>query len=114
MALASGGGKRVDGLLKTQALISSLCFVEIKRHDTPLLQSKPYRPGVWSPSTELVGGVAQLHETVASAVSAVGDQLRPTGEAGDPTGEDIFNVQPRSFLVVGSLAEMQVEQTCCM
>ena len=30
-------GKRSDALMKTRGLISSLCFVEIKRHDTPLL-----------------------------------------------------------------------------
>ena len=65
-------GKRVDGLLKTQALISSLCFVEIKRHDTPLLQSKPYRPGVWSPSTELVGGeLNSMRRSPAPCLSSV-------------------------------------------
>ena len=29
-------GKRADALLKTQALISSLCFVDIKKHTTDL------------------------------------------------------------------------------
>jgi hypothetical protein len=40
-------GKRVDGLMKTMGAISSLCFVEIKIHDTPLL-SREHRPGCWS------------------------------------------------------------------
>ena len=34
-----GSGKRADAVLKTQAQISSLCFVEIKHHHTPLLAS---------------------------------------------------------------------------
>jgi len=42
-------GKRVDALMKTRGLISSLCFVEIKTHETALLQKKPYRPGCWAP-----------------------------------------------------------------
>ena len=37
-------GKRTDALLKTRGYISSLCFVEIKTHTTPLLHNKePYR-----------------------------------------------------------------------
>ena len=85
--------------------MSSLCFVEIKRHDTPLLGSAPYRPGAWSPSSELVGGVAQIQTTVHSAVEAIGHKLMPDNELGDPTGEVLLNIEPRSCLVVGTLAE---------
>ncbi len=34
-------GKRVDALMKSRSVISSLCFVEIKTHKTPLLSAKP-------------------------------------------------------------------------
>ncbi len=100
-------GKRVDGLLKTQALISSLCFVEVKRHDTKLLEGKSYRPDVWPPSQELSGGVAQLQETVRAAVDQLTATYRPDRADGKPTGEELYNIQPRSFLVIGSLGEFK-------
>ncbi|TXM64829.1 DUF4263 domain-containing protein [Methylobacterium sp. WL12] len=103
----AGPGKRADGLLKTHAHLSSLAFVEVKRHDTPLVRPSPYRPGVWSASEELAGGVAQSHETVRSAGEKLGERLRPVDSLGDPTGEDLFNVQPRAFLVVGQLSEFR-------
>lgn len=103
----TGPGKRADGLMKTQALINSLCFVEIKRHDTQLLSNASYRAGAWPPSLELSGGVAQSHATVHGALSAIGHTLRPTDSAGDPTGEILFNIEPRSYLIVGSLNEFK-------
>lgn len=103
----TGPGKRSDGLMKTRGIISSLCFIEIKRHDTALLGPTPYRPGAWSPSAELAGGVAQMQTTVHQAVEAIGQKLSPQDEMGDPTGEALFNIEPRSCLVVGSLGEFQ-------
>ena len=103
----TGPGKRSDALMKTRGIVSSLCFVEIKRHDTPLLGSSPYRSGAWSPSAELAGGVAQIQATVHSAVEAIGNKLTPESEIGDPTGESLFNIEPRSCLVVGTLEEFQ-------
>lgn len=103
----SKAGKRADALLKTRAEISALCFVEIKRPDTPLLSSKPYRAEVWQPSSELVGGLAQVQITVNSAFEELGRKLTPTDEEGNPTGEMLFNIAPRSFLVVGSLDQFK-------
>jgi len=103
-------GKRVDGLLKTQALISALCFVEVKRHDTRLLETRPYRPDVWPPSQELSGGVAQLQETVRSAVEQLTATYRPDNASGEPTGEELYNILPRSFLVIGSLGEFKTDE----
>lgn len=102
-------GKRVDGLLKTRGLISSLCFAEIKTHKTSLLQSKPYRAGCWAPSNELAGGVCQTQGTVASAVDSIQAKLEMTDENGNPTGEEAFNYMPKSFLVIGSLDEFTHE-----
>lgn len=56
----AGKGKRADGVLKTRGALSSLCFVEIKRHDTSLLKPETYRADSWQPSDQLVGGVAQV------------------------------------------------------
>ncbi|WGJ15774.1 DUF4263 domain-containing protein [Methylocapsa sp. D3K7] len=106
----AGSGKRSDGLMKTRGLIGSLCFVEIKRHDTPLLDPKPYRPAAWAPSPELCGGVAQVQATVQEAVQNIGRKLAPMNDYGDPTGEILFNIEPRSFLVIGSLDQFVATQ----
>ena len=98
-------GKRVDALLRTRGVISSLCFVEIKTHKTELLQSKPYRSDCWAPSDELAGGVAQVQGTVALAAESIRTKLSLKDEAGNPTGEEAFNYLPKSFLVVGSLEQ---------
>ena len=101
----TGPGKRADALLKTQGAVKSLCFVEIKRHDTPLLAPQAYRSGAWPPSTELAGGVAQVQATVQDAVEQIGRTLVPTIANGGPTGELLFNVLPRSFLIAGNMAQ---------
>ena len=100
-------GKRSDALMKTLGIVNSLCFIEIKRHDTALLGSHFYRADAWPPSAELVGGVSQLQTTVHAAIESIGQKLLPRDELGDPTGEILFNIEPRSCLVVGSLAEFK-------
>jgi hypothetical protein len=103
-------GKRSDAIMKTRGIINSMCFVEIKRHDTDLVASAQYRPGVWSPSSELAGGVSQVQRTVHSAVESLGQKLQPTDDDGAPTGEILFNIEPRSVLVIGSLQQFQTER----
>lgn len=100
-------GKRADALMKTRGLVSSLCFVEIKVHTTKLLAATKtaYRAGCWAPSPELVGAVAQSQGTVHGAVKNIGDKYSGRDDSGAPTGEAAFNIQPRSFLVIGSLDE---------
>lgn len=102
-------GKRVDALMKTRGIISNLCFIEIKTHETKLLESKSYRSGCWAPSKELAGAVAQVQGTVASAVESLSSEINITDENGNPTGEEVFNYQPKSFLVIGSLSEFTGE-----
>lgn len=98
-------GKRIDALLRTRGVISSLCFVEIKTHQTELLQKQAYRSGCWAPSDELSGGVSQVQGTVALASESIRTKLSLTDTSGSPTGEEAFNYMPKSFLVVGSLQE---------
>lgn len=102
-------GKRSDALLKTRGVISSLCFVEIKTHKTELLQNRSYRPGCWAPSLHLAGGVAQVQGTVMLAVESIREKLSIFDDKGDPTGEEIFNYMPKSFLVVGNLDEFRTD-----
>ena len=99
-------GKEADAVMKTRAEVSSLCLVEIKRHDTDLL-SVEYRPGVWAASNHLVGGISQSQETVRAAVAELSAPFRPKSKSGDPTGEEIFGFEPRSYLVIGNLAEFR-------
>lgn len=60
-------GKTVDALMMIRGIISSLCFVEIKTHETKLLDSNSYRAACWVASKELIGAIAQIQETVSIA-----------------------------------------------
>jgi hypothetical protein len=98
-------GKRADGVLKSRGAIAALCFVEIKKHSTALVRSHQYRPSCWAPSDELAGAIVQCQVTVEQVIRKAIEKLEPLEESGDPTGEQIFTYQPRSFLIVGSLDE---------
>lgn len=100
-------GKRVDALLKSRAIASTLCFVEIKHHKTELLSKHPYRPGCYAPSTEMSGAVAQIQATVSYSAESMFGRRGVIGADGFPTGEEVFNFAPRSFVVVGSLDEFR-------
>ena len=102
-------GKRVDAIMKTKGIISNLCFIEIKTHETDLLESKAYRSGCWAPSKELAGAISQVQGTVASAVENLSNKINPNDKEGNPTGEEIFNYQPKSYLVIGSMSEFVSE-----
>jgi len=102
-------GKRADGLMKSRGIINSLCFVEIKKHNTGLLENNPYRPGCWAPSKELAGAVAQVQGTVAAAMHRLYGLIRPNDKDGNPTGEEVFNFKPRAFIVAGDLSEFTSE-----
>lgn len=99
----AGPGKRTDALLKTKGALSSICFAEIKTHETPLLGERPYRSGCWAPSKELAGGISQIQGTVAEACQRIQSRLLPTDIYGAPSGEELFAFQPRSYLIVGDL-----------
>lgn len=98
-------GKRVDALLKTKALASTLCFVEIKTHRSPLLDNKPYRAGCWPVSDELAGATSQIQGTVSYAFETIFGKREISDSDGFLTGEEVFNFQPRSFVVIGSLSQ---------
>ncbi|RCK39403.1 Shedu immune nuclease family protein [Thalassospira xiamenensis] len=103
------GGKRVDALLKSRGAISSLCFVEIKKHNTNLLSDREYRSDCWSPSNDLVGGVAQVQATIASTTKSIREKLSVTDDSGNPTGETAFNYQSKGYLVIGNLQSLRVD-----
>src|SRR5690606_29049079 len=74
-----------------------------------LLEAKPYRSGCWAPSKELAGAIAQVQGTVASAVENLSSRINPSDSEGNPTGEEIYNYQPKSYLVIGSMGEFVSE-----
>lgn len=102
-------GKRPDAVLKTRAAISALCLVEIKKHTEKLLKESQYRSGTWAPTAELSGAVAQTQENIRVALDEMGSLHHLTDANGNPTGEELAVVQPRSFLVIGNLEEFQSE-----
>lgn len=105
----TGPGKRVDALLKSHAMLSTTCFVEIKRHDTDLVSTSSYRSGVWQPSAELAGAVAQIQGTVSAALEQWRAYEAITTASGEPTGETLFTTEPRSFVICGNLGEFRAE-----
>lgn len=105
----TASGKRVDALLKTRGLISALSFGEIKTHKTFLLKqlAHPYRNESWQISDELAGGIAQVQKSVQASLNIINERTDLKDSSGKPTGETVFLYQPKSFIVVGSLAEFQ-------
>lgn len=100
-------GKRTDALMKTRGLINALCFGEIKTHVTELLKitKTSYRPEIWSISEELAGGVAQVHRTIQKSIKNIQTKTEVKDEEGNITDEQLFLYSPKSFLIIGSLAE---------
>lgn len=102
-------GKRVDALLHSAGALSSICLVEIKRHDTELMEPHSYRAGAWRASKELTGGIAQSHANVASMLREH-EVLTHRDKSGFTTGKTAYVCRPRSYLIIGSLTEFTREQ----
>lgn len=105
----TGAGKRIDAIMRSRAMISSLLFCEIKRHDTRLLHSTAYRPpDVYRPSEELSGGTAQLQKTVRKAIRGFATQVQNlTDDDGSPTGVDFSTTHPRQVMLIGNMNEFR-------
>ena len=102
-----GAGKRIDAIMRSKGLISSMLFCEIKTHDTELLAKNPYRAGVYQASKDLGGGVAQVQKTVSKAQQLISSQFltRIYEEDGTPTDVELSTTRPRQVVVIGSLRE---------
>ena len=101
-------GKRIDALMKSKGIVSSLCFAEIKTHKAKLLNAE-YRPAVYPPSNEVSGGISQIQKTVQSSLENLVNKVSPADKSGNPTGKEIFMYRPKSFLLIGKLEEFQTE-----
>ncbi|MFD8440640.1 Shedu anti-phage system protein SduA domain-containing protein [Streptomyces microflavus] len=102
-----GSGKRIDAIMRSKGLISSMLFCEIKTHDTELLARTPYRAGVYQASKELGGGVAQVQKTASKAQQHISREFltRIYEDDGTPTGVELSTTRPRQVVVIGSLRE---------
>ena len=105
--LFGGAGKRIDAIMRSKGLISSMLFCEIKTHETELLARTPYRSGVYQASKELGGGVAQVQKTASKAQQLISRKFlaRIYEEDGTPTGIELSTARPRQVVVIGSLRE---------
>jgi hypothetical protein len=99
-------GKTIDGFLMTRAAVSQYVLVEIKASRTALLQSDQYRSGCWAVSGELSNAVTQTHKTVFEFTR---DNFRTVlkDEDGNDTGEVVYSVRPRSYLVIGNMEQLR-------
>ncbi|MFI6586057.1 Shedu anti-phage system protein SduA domain-containing protein [Embleya sp. NPDC050493] len=102
-----GAGKRIDAIMRSKGLISSMLFCEIKTHGTELLSKTAYRAGVYQASKELGGGVAQVQKTASKAKQLIAGRLltRIYEEDGTPTDIELSTTRPRQVVVIGSLRE---------
>lgn len=106
-ARIDSAGKRTDALLRTNGVIRSMAFAEIKHHRTPLLANTSYRSASWGPSREVAGAVVQVQQTVRMAVRDLGEFVEDRASDGSRSGTGTFITQPKAFLVVGNLSQLQ-------
>jgi hypothetical protein len=98
------GSKRSDFLLSTQGAVKFFALAEIKRPDTELLNSRPYRgDDVYSIGSELNGGMAQLRSYLQTWET---DGSRTEKNRDRFEGQGIYTVQPRGILVIGHLNQL--------
>ncbi|MCH7663183.1 MAG: DUF4263 domain-containing protein [Chloroflexi bacterium] len=83
-------GKRVDALLKTRGIISSLCIAEIKTPSTKLIAGTAYRPDSWAISSPLAGGIAQSQRSIQMASTNIPNRYHSRDDIGNPVGEEII------------------------
>lgn len=108
----NSSGKRIDALMKTRGIISSFCFGEIKTHTTDLLKQvkDPYRGESWAISDELAGAIAQTQKSVQKSIKELLTKIEIKDKLGNPTGEQVFLYQPKSFVIIGNLSEFKTNK----
>ena len=104
----SSSGKRVDALLSRRGLIEATCFVEIKKHNTQLLEKEQYRSECYPISKEVSGGISQIQKSIQKSLSSLKEKIQLTDDDNNPT-KSVYNYQPKGYLVVGSLSEFDTE-----
>jgi hypothetical protein len=106
-ATHNNAGNRVDALMRTRAAISQYVLIEIKKASTDLLRKSPYRSGCWAVSSEVSDAVSQIQKTVFDFTANQTPKIQTATEDGYRTGEEIYRIQPKSYLVIGSLGTLK-------
>lgn len=99
-------GKRADAFLVSNGLLRSVALAEIKHPDTPLLAKDQYRSDVYGISRQFSGAIAQAQETVRAAKESLAGWIAERDSEGGNTGDGAYLVEPRSFLVIGSMSDL--------
>ncbi|OFK33261.1 Shedu immune nuclease family protein [Corynebacterium sp. HMSC064E08] len=99
-------GKRADAFLVSNGLLRSVALAEIKHPNTPLLTRDQYRSDVYAISREFSGAIAQAQETVRAAKEGLAGWIAERDDEGGNTGDGAYLVEPRSFLVIGSMSDL--------
>jgi hypothetical protein len=99
------GGQRGDTLASTVGDVNFTVLVEIKTPKTPLLTgTEEVRSGAWSLSKDLTDALVQLQANTDTwnRQGSLQEDNRDRLEA-----QDVFTVQPKGILVIGTLSEVQ-------
>ncbi|MNC63936.1 hypothetical protein D3C75_1140980 [compost metagenome] len=81
-----------------------MCFVELKTHLTPLLDTQ-YRNECWTISKELSGAISQIQKYKYKAIKAISSRTDIKNKDGNPAGENIYNYHPKAIIIIGYLHE---------
>ena len=100
-------GNRVDALMRTRAAISQYVLIEIKTPSAPLVKTGSYRTGCWAVTSELTEAVSQIQKTAYDFTANQFDRVALEDSAGRRTGEEVFRIQPKTYLVTGNLADLK-------
>ncbi len=103
----TASGNRVDALMRTKAVISQYVLIEIKTPSVRLLQSKEYRSGCWAVTQDVTSAISQIQKTVFDFTRNQVEKIQVTDSEGRHTGDEIFRIQPKSYLIIGNLSEMK-------
>lgn len=106
-ATHSENGKRIDALMKTKARISQYVLIEIKKPTSALLQNDSHRSGCWAASRDVTEAVSQVQKTVFDFTQREKFKVQIKDDSGTATGEEIYKISPKSYLVIGNLEEVK-------
>jgi len=101
--LGGKGTEKGDFLVRTEADVKFTVLVEIKRPDSQILGSKPYRNGAWQLGEDLTGGVSQLQAN-CRRWEIEGSGAEQNREAFQQ--ERTYTVHPKGILVIGATSQL--------
>jgi hypothetical protein len=91
----SGSGEKIADFISKNPTTNNVAIIEIKKPATPLLRRPEYRSGIYGPSTELTGSIAQILDQRYHLVSEFANMQRASRL------HDIESFAVQLFLIVG-------------